>query len=163
AGEGDAAVLPPPMFLTLIAEHRPVVLVARLLQHDPIELVVRPSAIAARGVVVDAPLRERLERLRGIRLAIPPHPPTRLPPLYASVGLDADRDVQMVILHGKEQNEAYRAGEVDALYAHTPYVERAIVHDGAVVVVNQSQGDIPALSGRLIHALAFRRPSLSSR
>src|SRR5260370_23676123 len=35
----DAAVLPPPMFLTLVAAKEPVVLVANLLRHDPIDLV----------------------------------------------------------------------------------------------------------------------------
>lgn len=165
----EAAVLPPPVFVSLVAEKEKVVLVANLLANDPIDLVVRKSVLEARAVRLDAPLRDRLVALRGIKLGIAPHPPTRLRALYASVGLDADKDVAMEILHGKEQNRAFTDGEVDGLYAHTPYLERAIVHDGAVVVVDQARGDVPELANRQIHGFAFRsdvvrlRPELVER
>ena len=159
--KADVAVLPPPVYASLIAHKIPVVLVANLLTNDPIDLVVRRSVMEQRKLSADMPLKAKLEGLRGIKLGIAPHPPARLKVLYASVGLDATKDVEQVILHGKEQNEAFRAGKVDALYAHTPFVERALVHDDAVMLVNQSGGEVPALAHRQIHALAVRKDFLA--
>ena len=86
-----------------------------------------------------------------------PAPPTRLRVLFDSVGLDADSDIEMVIVHGAEQNQAFEDGSVDALYAHTPYLERALVRQDAVVLVNQSAGEVPALTDRQSHSLVATR------
>jgi ABC-type nitrate/sulfonate/bicarbonate transport system substrate-binding protein len=161
--KAEIAVLPPPVYASLIAGKVPVVLIANLLANDPIELVVRKKVLEERNLRADMPLKQRLEGLRGVKLGIAPHPPARLRVLYQSVGLDADKDIAQVILHGKEQNEAFEKGEVDALYAHTPYVERAIAHDDAVVFVNQSRGEVPELANRQIHALAMTRTLLDLR
>src|SRR4051794_21195045 len=40
-GEGEAALLAPPMYLRFIAAKMPLVLIANLLRNDPIDLVVR--------------------------------------------------------------------------------------------------------------------------
>ena len=161
--EADVAVLPPPVYVNLVAQRVPVVLVANLLANDPIDLVVRANVLSERNLDATMPLRARLEGLRGLRIGVAPHPPTRLRALFASVGLDADRDVTMVILHGKQQNAALRDGDVDALYAHTPYLERAIVHDGAIVLVEQTRGEVPSLAHRQIHALAVHRELLDTK
>jgi len=161
--KAEVAVLPPPVYAKLIAGKVPVVLVANLLANDPIALVVRRSVLTERRLGPELPLRARLEGIRGLRLGVAPHPPTRLRALFASQGLDADKDTTLVILHGKEQNAAFRDGKVDALYAHTPYLERAIVHDDAVVLVDQCRGEVPALANRQIHALAVQRSLLETR
>jgi len=157
AGEADCAVLPPPMYLELIAERFSWVLVANLLQNDPINLVVRRAIAAERRILPEAPLKERLTKLAGLRIGIAPNPPTRLRALFASEGLDADRDIEMVILRGREQNEAFADGRVDALYAHTPYLETALVDQDVVMLVNQSGGEVPRLAVRQIHALTVSR------
>jgi ABC-type nitrate/sulfonate/bicarbonate transport system substrate-binding protein len=157
--EAEIAVLPPPVYLSLIAEKEPVVLVANLLRNDPIDLVVRREVMEARHLSRDMPLKDRLIGLRGIKLGVAPHPPARLRALYASQGLDADKD--LVILHGKEQNAAFTEKRVDALYAHTPFLERAIVHDDAVVLVEQTVGE--ALANRQIHALCTTSALLERR
>jgi ABC-type nitrate/sulfonate/bicarbonate transport system substrate-binding protein len=156
-GRGDAAVLPPPLYLEAIGARVPLVLVANLLANDPINLVVRPEIAAARGLSRDQPLAERLRRLRGLRVGVAPHPRTRLRALFASVGFDAARDVQMVVLRGRDQNAAFSERRVDALFAHTPYLERALVADGAKLIVHLSGGEVPALAGRQIHTLAVAR------
>jgi ABC-type nitrate/sulfonate/bicarbonate transport system substrate-binding protein len=162
-GDAEAAVLPPPMYLAMIARRSPIALVANLLANDPIELVVKKSILAERKLDASMPMKARLEGLHGLRIGIAPHPPARLRALYAAYGLDADQQLELVILHGKEQNAAFEAGEVDALFAHTPYVERAIVNDDAVVLVNLSRGEAPALSNRQIHVLAFKKAFLERR
>ena len=161
--KADVAILPPPVYADLIAHDVPVVLVANLLAHDPINLVVRRSIMEERHLDAKMPLKARLEGLHGLKLGVAPHPPTRLRALYASVGLDADKDITQVILHGRDQNAAFESGEVDALYAHTPFVERALVHADAVMLVHQSGGEVPVLANRQIHALGVRRTLLDLR
>ncbi len=155
--DSEVAVLPPPRYLELIAARFPLVLVANLLRNDPIDLVVRRSVLTERRLSRSMPLKARLEGLRGLRLGIAPNPPTRLRALFDANGLDADRDVQIVILRGPEQNYAFGEGRVDALYAHTPYLETAIVDQDAELLVDQSGGDVPLLAMRQIHALVCTR------
>lgn len=161
AGEGAVAVLPPPQYLELVADDVPIVLVANLLRNDPIDLVVRRSVFEQRAMSAKAPMRDRLQSLEGLRIGVAPGPPTRLRALFASVGLDADALVRMVIRHGKDQNDAFAHDECDALFAHTPYLETALDDQDAVMLVNQSGGEVPALAMRQIHTLAVRREYLA--
>jgi ABC-type nitrate/sulfonate/bicarbonate transport system substrate-binding protein len=151
------AVLPAPDFERLIAERFPLELVANLLANDPIDLVVRREVADARGIRADQPLAARLESLRGLTIGMAPNPRTRLVALFRSQGLDADALVRVRTVRGDDQNEALRAGTVDALYTHTPFLERALLDDDAVVVVDQAGGEVAALAGRQIHALVVKR------
>jgi ABC-type nitrate/sulfonate/bicarbonate transport system substrate-binding protein len=162
-GQTEAAVLAPPMYLRFIGAKVPLLLVANLLRNDPIDLVVRRSILEQRKLTPTMPLKERLEGLRGLRLGVAPHPPTRLRMLFASEGMDVDKDLKLVILHGREQNAAFTDGEVDALYAHTPFLEKAIVHDDAVVLVEQTRGEFAGLANRQIHCLVLRRSVAQAR
>ena len=149
----DVFVLPPPVYLLLMEQRYPLLVVANLLQNDPINLVVRRSVMEARKLSASAPLLDRLRGLHGLKIGVAPGPPTRLRALFASQGLDADREIEMVIVHGRDQNEAFAAGKVDALYCHTPYLETALVEQDAVVLVHQSGGEVAKLAARQIHAL----------
>jgi NitT/TauT family transport system substrate-binding protein len=163
AGEAPVAVLPPPVYLQLIADQFPLEVVANLLRNDPIDLVVRRSIFQERKMKANAPVRERLESLRGLRVCVAPGPPTRLRALFASVGLDADATVKVLIRHGKDQNDAFAHDQCDALYAHTPYLETALDDQDAVLLVNQSAGEVPPLAMRQIHALVVRRDYLEAQ
>jgi ABC-type nitrate/sulfonate/bicarbonate transport system substrate-binding protein len=98
-----------------------------------------------------------LKALKGLRIGVANEPPRRLRVLFALAGMDADRDVQMKIVRAEEQISAYIDGTVDALYTHTPYLEEALVNGGAVLVVNQSAGEVVPLSNGQIHSLAATR------
>lgn len=163
SGKTEAAVLAPPMYLRFIGAKAPIVLVANLLRNDPIDLIVRRSILDERKLTASMPLKERLAGLRGLRIGVAPHPPTRLRALFASEGLDVDKDLELVILHGREQNAAFSEGKVDALYAHTPYLEKALVQDGASMLVEQTRGEFATLSNRQIHCLTFRRSVADAR
>jgi ABC-type nitrate/sulfonate/bicarbonate transport system substrate-binding protein len=153
-GSADVALLPPPLYLQLIAQQRQVVLFANLLRNDPISLVVSQQVAKARSLSPDAPLDDRLRGIRGLRVGVAPGPPTRLRALLASVGLDVDRDIDVVIVPGPEQTSALADGRVHALYAHTPYLETALDEQHAMLLVNQSSGDIPVVAACQVHALA---------
>ncbi len=153
-GDADVAVLQPPMFLGMMAEEKPILLFASLLANEPINLVVRKEVAEARQLRPNAPLRERLEAIRGLRVGVAGEPPPRLRALFASAGLDAARDVELVIVRGPDQVQALAEHRVDALFSHTPYLETALVKHGAVLLVETSSGEVPALADGQIHALA---------
>jgi len=153
-GEADVAVLQPPMFLGMMAEEKPIRLFASLLANEPINLVVRKDVAEARQLRPNAPLRERLESIRGLRVGVAGEPPPRLRTLFASAGMDAARDVELVIVRGPDQVQALADRRVDALFSHTPYLETALVKHGAVLLVETSSGEVPALADGQIHALA---------
>ena len=154
----DIAVMPPPMFLPLIAQENPIVVFGNLLQNDAINLVVRSEVMVERNLNVDASVEERLRGIRGLKVGVAIGPPTLLRVMFESVGLNADEDIEMVIVAGHEQNQAFEDGLVDALYAHTPYLETALMRQGAVLLVNQSAGEVPELGGnRQIRALVTTR------
>lgn len=162
-GRVDVAVLPPPMFLPRIQLEEPIVIFGNLLGNDQINLIVQAEVMQRLGLSIDMTVEEKLLAIRGLKVGIAHGPPTRLRVLYNSVGMDADTDIEMVTLSGAEQNPAFGNGEVDALYAHTPYLEIALVRQGAVMLINQSAGEVPALGGqRQSHALVTTRDYFGS-
>ena len=156
-GDADVALLQPPMFLGMMAEEKPILLFASLLANEPINLVVRKEVAGARRLLANAPLRERLEAIKGLKVGVAGEPPPRLRALFASAGLDAARDIELVIVRGPEQVRALAEHRVDALFSHTPYLETALVKHGAVLLVETSSGEVPALADGQVHALATTR------
>lgn len=152
-GRVDVAVLQPPVYLGLMAEQHPFVLFASLLANDPINLIVRADVAARLKLDPHAALADRLRAIAGLRIGVAPQPPRRLRVLFAHAGMNADRDVQIVIRRGEDQIEALTSGAVDALYLHTPYLEDALVRLGAMVLVNQSAGEVAPLANGQIHSL----------
>ncbi len=152
-GKADMALMSRPKYLNAIGKGQPVVIFANLFRNDPINLVVQGDVAEERDLSAELPLAERLERMRGLRVGVAPGPPPRLRVLLVSAGMDPDKHIETVIVPGPEQNRAFGDKRVDALYAHTPYLETALVDQDAVLVVNQSAGEVPGLGGRQIHAL----------
>jgi ABC-type nitrate/sulfonate/bicarbonate transport system substrate-binding protein len=149
----QVAVLPPPLFFQIVADGVPLVAVANLLRNDPINLVVRQNVAPTKG-----PIKQKLEKLKGLRIGVAPGPMSRFQELWKSAHLEPT--VQVVTLMGQEQNQALADGKVDGLYAHTPYLERALLQQNCVVVVNQAGGEVPELSARQIHTLAVTQKLL---
>lgn len=156
-GAADVAVLPRPAFLMQVGRRQPFVAFANLLANDPISLVLPRRVAEARGVSAEASLSDRLEAMRGLRVGVAPGPVTRLRYLLESEGLDADAHFDVVVVPGEEQNAALEEGRVDALYAHTPFLERALTEQDAFIVVNQSVGEVAGLADRQIHMLVTTR------
>src|SRR5258708_5213906 len=69
-GERDVALPPPPMFLGMMAENKPVVLFASLLANEPINLIVRKEVAEARKLSPRASLRERLQGIAGLKVGL---------------------------------------------------------------------------------------------
>src|SRR3977135_342134 len=69
-GQADVALLPPPMFLGMMAEDKPILLFASLLANEPINLALRKSVADARKLSAHASLRERLQAITGLRIGL---------------------------------------------------------------------------------------------
>jgi NitT/TauT family transport system substrate-binding protein len=145
------------MYLGMMAEQKPIALFASLLANEPINLVVQKDVATARGFSAQSPLRERLLALKGLKVGLAPEVTPRLRALYSSAGLDADKDLRLVTVLGPNQVRAFAARDVDVLFAHTPYLETVLVQHQAVLVVDNSGGEVPALADGQIHALATTR------
>jgi len=153
----DVSLLQPPVYLGLIAEQHPFVLFANLLANDPINLIVRADVAARLKLDPRAPLADRLRALKGLKIGVAPEPPRRMRILFAEAGMSADQDVQIVIRRAEDQIDALTSGAVDALYTHAPFLEDALVRLGAVMIVNQSGGEVAPLRDGQIHTLAATR------
>src|SRR5262245_27234928 len=116
-GNADVALLPPPMYLGMIAQQKPIVLFASLLANEPINLVLQKDVAEARGFSAKASLRERLLALKGLKVGLASEVGPRLKALYASVGLDADNELRLVTVLGPNQVRSFAAHDVDALFA----------------------------------------------
>jgi ABC-type nitrate/sulfonate/bicarbonate transport system substrate-binding protein len=71
--------------------------------------------------------------------------------------MNADKEVQLGTIAGPDQVKAFAEGGVDVLFAHTPYLETALVQYDAVLLVATSGGEVPVLADGQIHALATTR------
>ncbi len=155
-GEAPVAVVPPPSLMEALEAGANVVAVANLLRNESVNLIVRRELIAERDVAGSASVEERLKRLQGIRIGVAPGPTTRLQRLLGHFSLGSQH-FEVVVIRGPEQNQAFEAGRVDGLLCHTPYLERAILHQDAEVVVNLVGGEIPELIQPQIHTLVVQR------
>lgn len=152
-GRVDVTVLQAPLYLGMIADRHPVKLFANLLTNDPINLVVDKDVADERNLSSTAPLPDRLNALRGLRIGVAENASARTRVLFESVGMDPDSDVDIVELHGEDQIPAFVSGAVHALHTHTPFLEEALVDHDAFLLVNQSAGEVPELSGLAIHTM----------
>ena len=134
-----------------------MLLFASLLANEPINLVLRKDIAEARRLSARASLPARVQAIKGIRIGLASEVTPRLRALAKTAGLDADKDFRLVTVPGPGQVQAFADGTVDALFAHTPYLETMLVKYGAVLLVQTSSGEVPELADGQIHALATTR------
>ena len=155
----DFAVLPAAAYTTILARHGELALVANLFMNDPADLVARRSVVEQAHVRIDGSLHDRLNALRAVSIGVGSSATSRFHALYDVAGLAAERDARIVAIDPSAQCAAFHTGRVDALYAESPCLEQAIVHDDAVLVVNQSAGEVAPVARHVIVAFAAR-PSM---
>ena len=151
------AVLPMFQVIQSTNSPRPLVAVGAIGGSINLNVVVAGAVAQQRGVTPESPLEERLAALEGLVLG---HPPGLLGVNTARgvlerAGLDPDQDVELVPVPGAEQVAALRDGRIDAFVGHHPYLEQAIVNDGAVLLLNLTGGELPSLG-------AFPHPVLAT-
>src|SRR5262245_22158079 len=110
-GEADVALLPPPMYLGMMAEGKPIALFASLLANEPINLVLQKDVAAARGFSAKSSLRDRLLALKGLKVGLGREVAPRLRALYRYAGLDADKELRLTTVPGTDQVRAFASRE----------------------------------------------------
>lgn len=162
-GEADAAVVAPPVYLRMVAAKAPIVLVANLFRNDPFALVVRPEVGEARKVNVDAPMKERLVALKGLTVAVPPAAFGRLRALFASQGLDIEKDITTTPLLARDQPTPFKNKANDVAYLATPNLEKVVAAGDGIVVVDQARAEVPEVANRQTHVFAVTQRVYAER
>lgn len=155
-GAAQAAVLPGPTYERLIADGFPFVLVANLLQNEPLVLVMRREVANRVKLHSGQSVQRRLDALRSVPLGVSMQDRARLYQLFRAEGLDANI-AQIEVRKGEELLAGFAAGQLDAVFVGTPYAERALVEMDGVVLVDTPGGDVPKFTERMIQALALTR------
>jgi ABC-type nitrate/sulfonate/bicarbonate transport system substrate-binding protein len=145
------------MFLSLLAKEAELTAFANLLSNDPINLVVNQNLIKDTDGLHSLSLKEKLLLLKGKTIGVASGPVSRLNKLFEVANIKADSLFQIKIISGKQQNQAFAKGQVDALYAHTPYLEKAITENNALILINQSAGEVPEMANRHIHLMVAQK------
>ncbi|KAB1645101.1 ABC transporter substrate-binding protein [Gulosibacter chungangensis] len=111
-------------------------------------LTLTDDAAEASGVSPDAPIEERIQALKGLKIAVSPSGSTGntvLRTILADYGLDADSDVTFVPLNDLGAVPAgLMQGTYDASFAAVGTGEVAVASGDAVTWVSLPQGDIPS-------------------
>jgi NitT/TauT family transport system substrate-binding protein len=126
-----------------------VVMAHDILDRVTLTLVMRKEVAQRKGVTAQSPLPDRLRALRGLKIGITaPGAPTDTYMRYylSSVGLNPERDVQLVPLGGGSALlAALEKGQIDAYHLSppTPYV--AAEKGFGVVLIDGPKGEVPEL------------------
>jgi NitT/TauT family transport system substrate-binding protein len=129
--------------LTEFPDWTGVKIAVALSQGTPWLLTVRTDLPAKRG---------ELNALRGLRLTAAEGPDLALKQMLRGVGIDPDRDLQMVELSGAKGRDvsfgvfaarALEAGEIDAFWANAMGAETAVSRGVGKVLVDVRRGDDP--------------------
>ncbi|MEV0614355.1 ABC transporter substrate-binding protein [Nonomuraea sp. NPDC050404] len=126
-----------------------VVMAHDILNRVTLTLVMRKEAAERAKVTGTSPLRDRLLALKGLKIGITsPGSPTDTYMRYylGSVGLDPERDVELVPLGGGSALlAALEKGQIDAYHLSppTPYV--AAEKGFGVVLIDGPKGEVPEL------------------
>lgn len=126
-----------------------VVMAHDILNRVTLTLVMRKEVAERKNVTAASPLRDRLSALKGLKIGITsPGSPTDTYMRYylASVGLDPERDVELVPLGGGSALlAALEKGQIDAYHLSppTPYV--AAEKGFGVVLIDGPKGEVPEL------------------
>lgn len=138
-----------------------VVMAHDILDRVTLTLVMRKEVAQRKGVNARSPLPDRLRALRGLKIGITsPGAPTDTYMRYylSSVGLNPERDVQLVPLGGGSALlAALEKGQIDAYHLSppTPYV--AAEKGFGVVLIDGPKGEVPQLDGFDYTAFATSR------
>ncbi|WP_171075127.1 ABC transporter substrate-binding protein [Nonomuraea basaltis] len=126
-----------------------VIMAHDILNRVTLTLVMRKEVAERKNVTAASPLKDRLSALKGLKIGITsPGSPTDTYMRYylASVGLDPERDVEIVPLGGGSALlAALEKGQIDAYHLSppTPYV--AAEKGFGVVLIDGPKGEVPEL------------------
>jgi NitT/TauT family transport system substrate-binding protein len=129
-------------------------------------LVVRSDVIKKTGVAVDAPIKKRLQALKGLNIATSPVGTTNYAYLTSYLtwaGLDPKRDIN--ILPAPEPNAllaGLRAGKFDGAAYGPGALEPLLADKSGILWVSLGRGDVPQLKKSIFICAAAKKEFVDS-
>lgn len=143
-----------------IAAGRDIVNVHNFYDRNLIGLVLSEEAVAESGVSADAPLKERLAALKGLRIGMTrPGSLTdkQVRHLLRQGGLTAD-DATIVAIGGPPNLiSALDQGAIDGFAISVPHYQIAAKRHGAVIWVDNTRGDDPSVDPFMMESILTTR------
>jgi len=159
AARAELAMAPPSVGVELMARDFPFRYVANLLHREPACLIAHYASVTE---PIPTALRERLERLRGLRLGVAVEDEGRLEVLFHEGGLDLREVVTLHRLSRDHHSVALAAKRVDALFTRSPQLEKSLLYSRAVLVVAPPRGEVDGLADLQV-ASALAHPEATER
>ncbi len=162
-GQSDLAVVPPHQVANSLSSPRPLIAIGAIGGSTQLNVVIGAEAAAQRGLTADSPLEERLQGLKGLRLAHPPGPlgVNTARAVVEAAGLDPAQDVELVPTAGEDEAGALREGLIDAFVGHHPYLEDVIVDGTAIMLLHLTGGELPSIGAFPNQVLALSPGSIA--
>ena len=156
-GQADLAVVPMLQVVRSLNSPRPLVAIGAVSGRTQLNVVVSGDIALRQGLTAASSLEDRLQGLKGLRLGHPPGPLgiNTAKAVVEAAGLSPEQDVELVPVPGEEQVSALAGGDIDAFVGHHPYLEQAIVEEGAVLLLHLSGGELPSLGTFPMQVLAI--------
>jgi ABC-type nitrate/sulfonate/bicarbonate transport system substrate-binding protein len=144
-GRVDIAVVPLLLVAQSLDSPRPLVAIGAV-AGSLLNVVVAGGIAQDLGLTIDSPLQDRLSGLEGLRIGHPPGPlgVKTAQAVVEAAGFDPGQDVELISVPGEDQVAALAAGDIDALVAHHPHLEEAIVDEGAMLLLHLTGGEVPS-------------------
>ena len=145
-GQADMALVPMIQVVMSLNSPRPLVAIGAIMGRTQLNVVVGGDIALRLGLTAASPLEDRLRGLEGLRLGHPPGPlgVNTAKAVVEAAGLSPEQDVELVPVRGEDQVSALAGGDINAFVGHHPYLEQAIVEEGAVLLLHLSGGGLPA-------------------
>lgn len=150
AARADVAIAPPSVGVELMARGLPFRYVANLLHREPACLIAHYASVAE---PLPPTLRERLERLRGLRLGVAVEDEPRLAAVFREGGLDLREVTTVRRLTRDHHSVALAARRVDALFSSSPQLEKSLLYSRALLIAAPPRGEVEALSDLQVEAV----------
>ena len=156
-GRINLAVLPLTQVVQSLQSPRPLVAVGAITSNTQLNVVIAGDIAQQLGLTADSTLQERLQGLEGLTVGHPRGPlgTNTANAVVEAAGLDPEQDVELVEVPGDEQVSALAEGDIDAFVGHPPYLEQAIVEEGATLLLHLSGGELPSLGAFPLQVLAI--------
>lgn len=144
-GRVEMALLPVIQVVQSLNSPRPLVAVGQVAGSN-LNVVVAGGIAQDRALTTDSPLQDRLSGLEGLRIGHPPGPigVNTAQAVIEAAGLDPAQDVELIPVRGEDQVSALVGGDIDAFVGHHPFLEEAIVGEGAMLLLHLTGGEVPS-------------------
>jgi ABC-type nitrate/sulfonate/bicarbonate transport system substrate-binding protein len=152
SGDADLALTGTADVLLANAKLRRIYMPLRMFSGVSTSLVVRRSAVDARGVGPGAPVADRLRALQGLTIATV-SASSNTTGILRNALATAGATVRETYLDQNSMVAAFRAGQIDGFMASPPHSNTVVVKGDAYMWLDGPHGDYPGAGADFFHAV----------